>query len=150
MPEVGPQSVTPTSGTASQSAASRADARETSTTTMTTSSDVQLPLPAPEVAVGVVVCVASKHYEITEKLGHGAEGSVHRATPRCKAAGKGRESSQGGPDSVALKLAGGGAVGFRPKDTKLAAAAVEAVAAAEVRRMSKDEAKRWEGRIFLP
>eukprot|EP00971_Amphidinium_carterae_P033326 656214-Amphidinium_carterae.1 len=35
-------------------------------------------------------------------------------------------------------------------DTQLAAIAVEAVAAAEVRKMAEDAAKRWEGRIFLP
>eukprot|EP00971_Amphidinium_carterae_P121705 2410328-Amphidinium_carterae.1 len=77
---------------------------------------------------GVVVSVASKHYEIVEKLGRGAGGSVHRATPRREAADTGAGLGQGGgPDSVALKLAGeGGAVGFRPKDTQLAAIAVEA------------------------
>eukprot|EP00971_Amphidinium_carterae_P048201 949340-Amphidinium_carterae.1 len=120
-----------------------------------TSSDVQIPLPAPEVTEGAVVSVASKHYEIGKKLGHGAGGCVHRATSTCEAADKsGRLGQGGGPDSVALKLAGGGsklaAVGVRPRDTTLAAMAVEAVAAAEVRRTGEDEAKRWEGRIFLP
>eukprot|EP00971_Amphidinium_carterae_P224451 4452597-Amphidinium_carterae.1 len=35
-------------------------------------------------------------------------------------------------------------------NTQLAALAVEAVAAAEVRRMAEDEVKRWEGRVFMP
>eukprot|EP00971_Amphidinium_carterae_P319887 6358372-Amphidinium_carterae.1 len=118
-------------------------------------SDVQIPLPAPALTVGAVVSVASKHYEIGKKLGRGAGGCVYGATPRCEAADKGGRLGQGGgPDSVALKLAGGGselaAVGVRSRDTKLAAMAVEAFAAAEVRRMGEDEGRRWEGRIFLP
>eukprot|EP00971_Amphidinium_carterae_P076429 1509375-Amphidinium_carterae.1 len=69
-------------------------------TMTTTSCDVQLPLPAPGVTVGVVVSVASKRYEIGEKLGHGGGGSVHRATLRCEAAYKGgRLGEGGGPDS---------------------------------------------------
>eukprot|EP00971_Amphidinium_carterae_P174119 3451384-Amphidinium_carterae.1 len=160
MHEVGPQSLAPTSDAESQTAVSQADAGEVSTTmsdATITSGDVPRPLPAPEVTVGVVVSIASKRYEITEKLGFGAGGSVHRASPRREATDiGGRPSQGGGPDSVALKLAGGGGggggavVGFRPKDTKLAAMAVEAVAAAEVRRMAEYEGKRWEGRIFLP
>eukprot|EP00971_Amphidinium_carterae_P123360 2442811-Amphidinium_carterae.1 len=74
MPAVGPQSLTPTSGTVSQTAAPQADTSETLTTmsTMTTTSgDVQLPLPAPEATEGVEVSVASKRYEIGEKLGRG-------------------------------------------------------------------------------
>eukprot|EP00971_Amphidinium_carterae_P096794 1915947-Amphidinium_carterae.1 len=110
MPEAGPQSLAPTSGTVSQIAVSQADdARETLTTmsTMTTTSgDAQLPLPASEVTAGIVVSVASKHYEISETLGCGAGGSVHRATPRREAADTGAGLGQGGPDSVALKLAG--------------------------------------------
>eukprot|EP00971_Amphidinium_carterae_P219613 4360265-Amphidinium_carterae.1 len=153
MPEVGPQSLAPTSCTMSQTIAPQADESKASTTLTITSGDVQLPLPVPEVTAGVVVSVASKRYEIGEKLGRGAGGSVHRANPRPEAADiSGRLGQGDGPDSVALKLAGGGggAVGFRPMDTQLAALAVEAVAAAEVRRMAEDEAKRWEGRIFLP
>eukprot|EP00971_Amphidinium_carterae_P089732 1776701-Amphidinium_carterae.1 len=130
VPAVGPQSLASTSGTVLQIAASQTETTETLTTMTITSGDVQLPLPAPEVTVGVVVFVASKRYEIRETLGCGAGGSVHRASQR-----------RGAPDSVALKLAAGEAVGFRPKDTKLAAIAVEAVAAAEVRRMAEDEAK---------
>eukprot|EP00971_Amphidinium_carterae_P301611 5992324-Amphidinium_carterae.1 len=149
IPEVGLQSLAPT-GTGS-----RADASEISETLVSTSSSTQLPLPVPELTVGAVVSVASKHYEINEKLGCGAGGSVHQAFLRREAADDGgRHGKGGGPASVALKLAGGGselaAVGFRPMDTRLAAIAVEAVAAAEVRRMAEDEVKRWEGRIFLP
>eukprot|EP00971_Amphidinium_carterae_P170695 3382915-Amphidinium_carterae.1 len=151
MPEVGLQSQAPTSGTVPQSAASQVDVSKLSSFG-SLDSNVQFPLPAPEVTVGAVVSVASKRYEVGEKLGHGAGGSVYRASPRREAADMcARLSQGGGPDSVALKLAGGGSnLAFRPKDTKLAAIAVEAVAAAEVRRMAEDEAKRWEGRIFLP
>eukprot|EP00971_Amphidinium_carterae_P068987 1365736-Amphidinium_carterae.1 len=52
---------------------------------------------------------------------------------------------------MALKLVGGvGAQESRGVDTKLAAIAVEAVAAAEVRRMAQNEVMRWQGRVFLP
>eukprot|EP00971_Amphidinium_carterae_P323518 6429145-Amphidinium_carterae.1 len=102
MPGVGLRSLAPTSSTVSQTAASRADVVKISqTTTLTTcSSDVQLPLPVSEVAAGAMVCVASKHYEISEELGRGAGGSVHRATPRCEATDRGGRLGQGGgPDS---------------------------------------------------
>eukprot|EP00971_Amphidinium_carterae_P029631 582751-Amphidinium_carterae.1 len=78
MPEVGPQSLAPTSGTVSQTAAPQANTSEISTAVMpmstmtTTSGDVQVPLPAPEVTVGVVVSVCSKRYGIGERLGRGA------------------------------------------------------------------------------
>eukprot|EP00971_Amphidinium_carterae_P045945 903843-Amphidinium_carterae.1 len=115
MPEVGPQSVDPKSGTVSrpqsvdpksgtvsQSAASRADAREISIsmTTSTTPSTLLRPVPEVPVHVGVVVSVASKRYEIGEKLGRGAGGSVYRASPRREAADIGGRLGQGGgPDS---------------------------------------------------
>eukprot|EP00971_Amphidinium_carterae_P165138 3273606-Amphidinium_carterae.1 len=83
IPEVVRQSLAPTAGTGS-----RADASEMSETLDTTSSSTQLPLPVPEVAVGAVVSVASMSYEISEKLGRGAGGSVHRALPRREAADK--------------------------------------------------------------
>eukprot|EP00971_Amphidinium_carterae_P314599 6253153-Amphidinium_carterae.1 len=141
MPEVG--ILAPTSDAVSQNAVSQVYASETSTTMST----------APEVTVGAVVSVASQCYEIREKLGHGAGGSVHRATPRCATANKdGRLGKGGGPDSVALKLAEGKSQSrsFRPMDAQLAAMAVEAVAAAEMRRMAEDQINKWEGRIFIP
>eukprot|EP00971_Amphidinium_carterae_P295143 5860856-Amphidinium_carterae.1 len=61
------------------------------------------------------------------------------------------ESDSHDPDSMALKLVGGGGdADFRGADTKLAAVAVEAVAAAEVNRMVHDEVMRWQGKVFLP
>eukprot|EP00971_Amphidinium_carterae_P010789 213011-Amphidinium_carterae.1 len=52
---------------------------------------------------------------------------------------------------MALKLVGGvGAQESRGADTRLAAVAVEAVAAAEVSRMAQNEVMRWKGRVFLP
>eukprot|EP00971_Amphidinium_carterae_P176686 3503227-Amphidinium_carterae.1 len=52
---------------------------------------------------------------------------------------------------MALKLVGGaGAAEFRGADTRLACVAVEAVAAAAVRRLAHDEVIRWQGRVFLP
>eukprot|EP00971_Amphidinium_carterae_P111518 2208323-Amphidinium_carterae.1 len=52
---------------------------------------------------------------------------------------------------MALKLVGGGGfVEFRGADMRLAAVAVEAVAAAEVRSIAHNEVMRWEGRVFLP
>eukprot|EP00971_Amphidinium_carterae_P140291 2779431-Amphidinium_carterae.1 len=52
---------------------------------------------------------------------------------------------------MALKLVGGvGAAEFRGADTRLAAVAVEAVAAAEVRSLTHDEVMRWQGKVFLP
>eukprot|EP00971_Amphidinium_carterae_P093828 1856609-Amphidinium_carterae.1 len=72
MPEVGLQSLAPTSSTVSHTAASPADASKISETMTITSGDVQLPLPAPKVTVRAVVSVASKQYEIGEELGHGA------------------------------------------------------------------------------
>eukprot|EP00971_Amphidinium_carterae_P259455 5148157-Amphidinium_carterae.2 len=50
-----------------------------------------------------------------------------------------------------MKLAGSiGAEGCFNVDRKLAAMAVEASAAAEVRRVASNEVTLWEGRIFLP
>eukprot|EP00971_Amphidinium_carterae_P256037 5083453-Amphidinium_carterae.2 len=108
-PEMGLQSLAPTSGRVSQTAASQADASKISTTisVITGTSNVQFPLPAPEVTVETMVSVASKHYEISEKLGRCAGGSVHRATPRGEATDTGAGLCHGGPDTVALKLAGG-------------------------------------------
>eukprot|EP00971_Amphidinium_carterae_P105451 2088151-Amphidinium_carterae.1 len=52
---------------------------------------------------------------------------------------------------MALKLVGGGGFAeFRGPDTRLAALAVEAVAATEVRRMAQNEGMRWRGRVFVP
>eukprot|EP00971_Amphidinium_carterae_P144831 2869555-Amphidinium_carterae.1 len=100
-----------------------------------------------------MVSVVATHNEISEEKGCGAGGSVHRATPKREAADTGAGlAAAGGPDSVEFNLVGGELefASFRAVDTQLAALAVEAVAAAEVRRMAEDEAKRWEGRIFLP
>eukprot|EP00971_Amphidinium_carterae_P216435 4295997-Amphidinium_carterae.1 len=100
MPEVGPQLLALTAGTVSQTTASRAEASENQRTMTTNGSDDQFPLPAPEVTLGAVVSVASAQYEIREKLGRGAAGSVHRATPRCEATDRGGRLGQGGgPDS---------------------------------------------------
>eukprot|EP00971_Amphidinium_carterae_P324517 6449500-Amphidinium_carterae.1 len=52
---------------------------------------------------------------------------------------------------MALKLVGeGGNAQIRGADRRLAAVAVEAVAAAEVCRMAQNEVMRWQGRVFLP
>eukprot|EP00971_Amphidinium_carterae_P078567 1554327-Amphidinium_carterae.1 len=53
---------------------------------------------------------------------------------------------------MALKLVGAvDTAEFRVADRSLAAVAVEAVAAAEVRTMAhNDEVMRWQGRVFLP
>eukprot|EP00971_Amphidinium_carterae_P244897 4862348-Amphidinium_carterae.1 len=86
-------------GKVSQTAASHADANEFSSFGSLVSYS-KLPLPVPEVTAGVEVFVASKRYEIGEKLGRGAGGSVHRASPRCEAADIGGRLGQGGgPDS---------------------------------------------------
>eukprot|EP00971_Amphidinium_carterae_P288740 5733373-Amphidinium_carterae.1 len=88
----------------------------------------QTPLPSPEDQAGTVVVVDSKQYVLGERLGSGAGGSVFA------------ESDSHDSDSKALKLVGGGGFAeFRGADTRLAAVAVEAVAAAEVRRIAHDE-----------
>eukprot|EP00971_Amphidinium_carterae_P073243 1448151-Amphidinium_carterae.1 len=55
---------------------------------------------------------------------------------------------------VAMKLAGFiGAEGYlnhENVDSKLAAMAIEAAAAAEARRLTRDEVTKWEGKVFLP
>eukprot|EP00971_Amphidinium_carterae_P191652 3803101-Amphidinium_carterae.1 len=93
-----------------------------------------------------------KHYVLGERLGHGAGGSVFAATlmrevadmHAATAAGK-EESDSHDPDSMALKLAGGvGDAERRGADTRLGFVAVEAVAAAEVRRMAHEEVVRWQ------
>eukprot|EP00971_Amphidinium_carterae_P063663 1259814-Amphidinium_carterae.1 len=53
--------------------------------------------------------------------------------------------------TLAVKLAGFiGAEGYLNVDLKLAAMAVEAAAAAEARRVTRDEMTKWEGKVFLP
>eukprot|EP00971_Amphidinium_carterae_P095379 1887175-Amphidinium_carterae.1 len=86
----------------------------------------------------------SKQYALGESLGRGAGGSVFAATLKREAAdmhGPGlQESDSHDPESMALKLVGGVAnAEFRVADRSLAAVAVEAVAAAEVRRMALNE-----------
>eukprot|EP00971_Amphidinium_carterae_P021938 432900-Amphidinium_carterae.1 len=117
----------------------------------------QTPLPSPEDLGGAVVVVNSKQYVLGESLGDGAGGFVFVATLKREIAdvhAAGDEESDGhaiDPDSKALKLVGGGGnAEIRGADTRLAAVAVEAVAAAEVRRMAHDEVMRWQGKVFLP
>eukprot|EP00971_Amphidinium_carterae_P164258 3256415-Amphidinium_carterae.1 len=111
-------------------------------------------LPSLEDQAGVVLVVDSKEYVLGERLGHGGGGSVYAATLKreaahvhaATAAGDG-ESDSHDPDSKALKLAGGdGDADFRGADTSLAAVAVEAVAAAEVRKLTHSEVMKWQGR----
>eukprot|EP00971_Amphidinium_carterae_P262960 5216834-Amphidinium_carterae.1 len=107
------------------------------------------PLPSPEDEAGSVVVMDSKHYVLGEKLGRGAGGSVFAAMLKREAAegyAAGDEKSDShDPESMALKLVGGvGDAEFRGADRTLAFAAVEAVAAAEVRRLAHDEVMRWE------
>eukprot|EP00971_Amphidinium_carterae_P218357 4334072-Amphidinium_carterae.1 len=94
--------------------------------------------PLPEDQAGAVVVVDSKQYVLGEKLGRGGGGSVFAAT--LKRAADVREVTDGGfedsdshtPESMALKLVGGvGDAELRGVDARLAAVAVEAVAAAE-------------------
>eukprot|EP00971_Amphidinium_carterae_P037553 738333-Amphidinium_carterae.1 len=115
----------------------------------------QMPLPSPEDQAGAVVVVDSKQYVLGERLGHGAGGSVFAATLKREAADVHAVGDAGSDshdlDSQALKLVGGvGNAEFRGADTRLAAVAVEAVAAAELHRMAQNEVVRWEGRVFLP
>eukprot|EP00971_Amphidinium_carterae_P129720 2569593-Amphidinium_carterae.1 len=115
----------------------------------------QTPLPSPEDQTGAVVVVDSKRYVLGKILGQGAGGSVFAATLQREVADvhvAGDELSDShDPEWMALKLVGGvGSAEFRGVDTRLAAVAVEAVAAAEVRRMAHNEVTRWEGRVFLP
>eukprot|EP00971_Amphidinium_carterae_P265591 5268800-Amphidinium_carterae.1 len=115
----------------------------------------QTHLPSLEDQAGAVVVVGSREYVLGKRLGQGAGGSVFAATlqrevAHAHAAG-GEESDGHDPEPMALKLVGGvGNAEFRGVDRGLAAVAVEAVAAAEVRRMAHDEVTRWEGRLFLP
>eukprot|EP00971_Amphidinium_carterae_P099732 1972340-Amphidinium_carterae.1 len=86
----------------------------------------------------------SKQYVLGERLGRGAGGSVFAATLKRAApdvhGGGVEESDSHNPEPMALKLVGGvDNAEFRGADTRLAAVAVEAVAAAEVRRMATDE-----------
>eukprot|EP00971_Amphidinium_carterae_P210108 4168286-Amphidinium_carterae.1 len=109
----------------------------------------QTPLPSPEDQAGALVVVDSKQYVLGERLGCGAGGSVFAATLMQEAAeahaAKNEKSGSHGPDSMALKLvAGGGDVEFRGADTRLGFVAVEAVAAAEVRRIAHNEVMRWQ------
>eukprot|EP00971_Amphidinium_carterae_P164134 3253947-Amphidinium_carterae.1 len=97
----------------------------------------------------------SKQYVLGERLGRGAGGSVFAATLKREAADDGAgfpESDSHDPESMALKLVGGvDNAEFRGADRSLAAVAVEAVAAAEVRSMAlNEEVMRWQGRVFLP
>eukprot|EP00971_Amphidinium_carterae_P181231 3595152-Amphidinium_carterae.1 len=96
----------------------------------------QIPLPLLEDQACAVVVVDSKQYVLGERLGRGAGGSVFAATLKREAAdvhaAVDEESDGHDPDSMALKLVGGvRAQEFRGADTRLAAVAVEAVAAAE-------------------
>eukprot|EP00971_Amphidinium_carterae_P252376 5010498-Amphidinium_carterae.1 len=85
----------------------------------------------------------SKQYALGRRLGRGAGGSVFAATLKREAdahAAGGEESYTHDPHLKALKLVGGGGFAeFRGADTRLAAVAVEAVAAAEVRRIAHNE-----------
>eukprot|EP00971_Amphidinium_carterae_P198063 3931167-Amphidinium_carterae.1 len=118
----------------------------------------QIPLPLPEDQAGAVVVMRSKQYVLGERLGRGAGGSVFAATLKREAAdvhevtaGGFEDSASHDAESMALKLVGGaGNAESRGADTRLAFVAVEAVAAAEVRRLAHDEVKRWQGRVFLP
>eukprot|EP00971_Amphidinium_carterae_P221934 4405966-Amphidinium_carterae.1 len=94
----------------------------------------QFALPSPEYKAGAVVVVDSKQYVLGERLGRGAGGSVFAATLKrnlCKVAdvhsAADEESDSHDPESMALKLVGGGGFSeFRGADTRLAAVAVEA------------------------
>eukprot|EP00971_Amphidinium_carterae_P215411 4275343-Amphidinium_carterae.1 len=115
----------------------------------------QTPLPSPEDQAGAVVLVDSKRYVLGERLGTGGGGSVFAATLKREHVdvheaadvhvAVDEESDSHDPVSMALKLVGGvGNAELRGVDTRLACVAVEAVAAAEVRRMAHNEVMRWQ------
>eukprot|EP00971_Amphidinium_carterae_P117053 2317964-Amphidinium_carterae.2 len=120
-------------------------------------------LPSTAVSAGTTIVVGSQEYLIASKLGGGGFGDVHEARLVVHERPTGEECV-GGVDVntpaepsidpsclVAVKLAGSiGAEGYLNVDLKLAAMAVEAAAAAEVRRLTRDEVTKWEGKVFLP
>eukprot|EP00971_Amphidinium_carterae_P319749 6355346-Amphidinium_carterae.1 len=85
--------------------------------------------------------VASKQYVLGEILGRGGGGSVFAATVKSNVCAAGDEHCDSHvQELMALKLVGGaGNAELRGLDTRLAAVAVEAVAAAEVRRLAHNE-----------
>eukprot|EP00971_Amphidinium_carterae_P197733 3924486-Amphidinium_carterae.1 len=107
------------------------------------------PLPSHEDQTGAVVVVDSKPYVLGESLGRGGGGSVFAATLKRAVADVHAAGDEGiasrDAESMALKLVGGvDNAEFRGADTRLAAVAVEAVAAAEVQRLAQNEVMRWQ------
>eukprot|EP00971_Amphidinium_carterae_P000527 10796-Amphidinium_carterae.1 len=97
-----------------------------------------LPPIAVEVNAGTTIVVGSQEYFIGRKLGRGGFGDVHEARLV--------ESHTDPSCTLAVKLAGFiGAEGYINVDLKLAAMAVEA-AAAEARRVTREEVMKWEGK----
>eukprot|EP00971_Amphidinium_carterae_P030585 601419-Amphidinium_carterae.1 len=92
-----------------------------------------LPPAAVEVNPGTMIVVGSKEYLIGRKLGGGGFGSGLWTVKLSGSIGDGI-----------------GADGYLNVDLKLAAMAVEAAVAAEVRRATRDEVTKWEGKVFLP
>eukprot|EP00971_Amphidinium_carterae_P306828 6097545-Amphidinium_carterae.1 len=120
----------------------------------------RLPPTGVEVDAGTTIEVGSQDYVIVGKLGGGGFGVVHevrlvqRRTEE-DAGGVGVDPHRPPPIdpscNLAMKLAGSiGAEGYLNVDLKLAAMAVEAAAAAEVRRLTRDKVTKWEGKVFLP
>eukprot|EP00971_Amphidinium_carterae_P067982 1345264-Amphidinium_carterae.1 len=108
-----------------------------------------------------MIVVGSQEYLIANELGVGGFGCVHAARlveyqPKDVVFSSVDMDSppEQRPDQshlVAVKLSGSiGEDGYLNVDLKLAAMAVEAAVAAEVRRATRDEGMKWEGKVFLP
>eukprot|EP00971_Amphidinium_carterae_P064259 1272555-Amphidinium_carterae.1 len=111
-----------------------------------------LPGIAVEVNAGSTIVVGSQEYLIARKLGGGGFGVVHEArlVGHQMPTAEDVEPHTDPSCTLAVKLAGIGAEGYINVDFKLAAMAVEAVAAAEARRVTCEEVTKWEGKVFLP